>query len=353
MITIDRYGVFMSGPRLGITMGDPAGIGPEIIAKACARLKPRLAEGSLSLLIIGSVTAMRAMESISGRIEREEPSASPNGHFPPVAILEAGPERIPIETGVMSAEGGRLAYLAIEKAVRLAQAGSIAGIVTAPLNKEALNLAGYHYAGHTDMLAELTGACDSVMMLAHGDFRVSHVSTHVALAQVPSKLTGPRLRRVIKLTVEALQGLGIAHPRIAIAALNPHAGEGGIFGREDIDITTPVVASYTSPDFTVVGPVPGDTVFVKLRARQYDAVVAMYHDQGHVPVKLLGFNVDPATGEWKALSGVNVTLGLPIIRTSVDHGTAFDIAGKGIANEDSLVEAIEFAVQMAAAKSKP
>ncbi|WP_411909447.1 4-hydroxythreonine-4-phosphate dehydrogenase PdxA [Mesorhizobium sp. B263B1A] len=353
MITIDRYGVFMSGPRLGITMGDPAGIGPEIIAKACARLKPRLADGSLSLLIIGSATAMRALESISGRIEREEPSASPTGHFPPVAILEAGPERTPIETGVMSAEGGRLAYLAIEKAVRLAQAGSIAGIVTAPLNKEALNLAGYHYAGHTDMLAELTGARDSVMMLAHGDFRVSHVSTHVALAQVPSKLTGPRLRRVIKLTVEALQGLGIAHPRIAIAALNPHAGEGGIFGREDIDITTPVVASYTSPDFTVVGPVPGDTVFVKLRARQYDAVVAMYHDQGHVPVKLLGFNVDPATGEWKALSGVNVTLGLPIIRTSVDHGTAFDIAGKGIANEDSLVEAIEFAVQMAAAKSKP
>ncbi|RUU15657.1 4-hydroxythreonine-4-phosphate dehydrogenase PdxA, partial [Mesorhizobium sp. Primo-B] len=254
---------------------------------------------------------------------------------------------------VLSAEGGRLAYLAIEKAVRLAQAGSIAGIVTAPLNKEALNLAGYHYAGHTDMLAELTGARDSVMMLAHGDFRVSHVSTHVALAQVPSKLTEPRLRRVIQLTVEALRGLGIAHPRIAIAALNPHAGEGGIFGREDIDITTPVVASYTSADFAVFGPVPGDTVFVKLRARQYDAVVAMYHDQGHVPVKLLGFNIDPATGEWKALSGVNVTLGLPIIRTSVDHGTAFDIAGKGIANEDSLVEAIEFAVQMAAAKSNP
>ncbi|WP_245473087.1 PdxA family dehydrogenase, partial [Mesorhizobium sp. M7A.F.Ca.CA.002.05.1.1] len=198
----------MSGPRLGITMGDPAGIGPEIIAKACARLKPRLADGSLSLLIIGSVTAMRAMESISGRIEEEQPSASATGVFPPLAILEAGPERTPIETGVLSAEGGRLAYLAIEKAVRLAQAGSIAGIVTAPLNKEALNLAGYHYAGHTDMLAELTGARDSVMMLAHGDFRVSHVSTHVALAQVPSKLTEPRLRRVIQLTVEALHGLG-------------------------------------------------------------------------------------------------------------------------------------------------
>jgi 4-hydroxythreonine-4-phosphate dehydrogenase len=247
----------------------------------------------------------------------------------------------------MSAEGGRLAYEAINHAVRLASQGRIAGIVTAPLNKEALNLAGYHYSGHTDMLADLTGAPDSVMMLAHGDFRVSHVSTHVALAQVPSKLTEPRLRRVIQLTVEALRRLGIARPRIGVAALNPHAGEGGIFGREDIDITTPVVASYADADFDVFGPVSGDTVFVKLRARQYDAVVAIYHDQGHVPVKLLGFDVDPVTGQWKALSGVNVTLGLPIIRTSVDHGTAFDIAGKGIANEESLVEAIDYAVQLA------
>lgn len=197
------------------------------------------------------------------------------------------------------------------------------------------------------MLADLTGARDSVMMLAHGDFRVSHVTTHVPLAQVPSKLTGPRLRRVIELTVEALRKLGVARPRLAIAALNPHAGEGGIFGREDIEVTAPIVASYAGADFEVAGPVPGDTVFVKLRARQYDAVVAMYHDQGHIPVKLLGFDVDPATGEWKALSGVNVTLGLPIIRTSVDHGTAFDIAGKGVANEDSLIEAIEFAVDLA------
>ncbi|MDQ0393263.1 4-hydroxythreonine-4-phosphate dehydrogenase PdxA [Labrys monachus] len=341
----------MNGTRLAVTMGDPAGIGPEIIAKACARLRPRLESGSLSLLIVGSVAAMRAVEGISGPIPEEIASGAANFSYPPLAILEAGPEREPIRTGVMSAEGGRLAYLAIEKAVGLAKTGAVAGIVTAPLNKEALNLAGYAYSGHTDMLADLTGARDSVMMLAHGDFRVSHVSTHVALAQVPSKLTEPRLRRVIQLTVEALRSLGIARPRLAIAALNPHAGEGGIFGREDIDVTTPVVASYASADFDVYGPVPGDTVFVKLRARQYDAVVAMYHDQGHVPVKLLGFNVDPVTGEWKALSGVNVTLGLPIIRTSVDHGTAFDIAGKGIANEDSLIEAIDFALQLAAART--
>ena len=340
----------MTGLRLAVTMGDPAGIGPEIIAKACARLRPRLESGALSLLIVGSAAAMRGVEAISGPIP-EEGAAGAGSCHPPVAILEAGPEREPIVTGVISAEGGRLAYLAVEKAVALAQAGDVAGIVTAPLNKEALNLAGYAYAGHTEMLADLTGARDSVMMLAHGDFRVSHVSTHVALAKVPSRLTEPRLRRVIELTVEALRRLGIARPRLGIAALNPHAGEGGIFGREDIDVTAPVVASYGSADFDVFGPVPGDTVFVKLRARQYDAVVAMYHDQGHVPVKLLGFNVDPATGEWKALSGVNVTLGLPIIRTSVDHGTAFDIAGKGIANEDSLIEAIDFALQLAATKT--
>jgi 4-hydroxythreonine-4-phosphate dehydrogenase len=153
---------------------------------------------------------------------------------------------------------------------------------------------------------------------------------------------------VLDLTAEALRGLGVAAPRIAVAALNPHAGEGGIFGREDIDVTTPTLAAYARDGVTVEGPVPGDTVFVKMRGGRYDAVVAMYHDQGHVPVKLLGFNVDPETGAWNALNGVNVTLGLPIIRTSVDHGTAFDIAGRGVANADSLVEAIDYALALAA-----
>ena len=336
----------MITPRLAVTMGDPAGIGPEIIAKACARMAPRLDGGEFSLGVIGSVAALRAAEAVTATppIPAVDDLASSRA---PVTILEAGPEREPIRLGVMSAEGGRLAYLAIEKAVRLAQAGTVAAIVTAPLNKEALNLAGYAYSGHTDMLADLTGARDSVMMLAHGEFRVSHVSTHVALADAPSKLTPARLRRVIDLTAEALRLIGIERPRIGIAALNPHAGEGGIFGREDIDVTMPVVASYEGSGIVVTGPVPGDTVFVKLRGRSYDAVVAMYHDQGHVPVKLLGFDVDPETGAWRALSGVNVTLGLPIIRTSVDHGTAFDIAGQGIASEDSLIEAIDFALQFA------
>jgi 4-hydroxythreonine-4-phosphate dehydrogenase len=188
------------------------------------------------------------------------------------------------------------------------------------------------------------------MMLAHGDMRVSHVTTHVALEKVPGLLTPERLRRTIDLTHAALLGLGIARPHIAIAALNPHAGEGGLFGRQDIEITAPVVAECVEGGMRITGPVPGDTVFVKLRARQFDAVVAMYHDQGHIPVKLLGFNVDPVTGKWNSLSGVNITLGLPIIRTSVDHGTAFDIVGQGIANEDSLIEAIEYAERLAASR---
>jgi 4-hydroxythreonine-4-phosphate dehydrogenase len=335
----------MSAPRLAITMGDPAGIGPEIIAKACARLAPRLAAGEMSLLVLGSLAALRAAETVCGTapIPAVSDAACPYAQ----AIFDVGPEREPIRPGALSAEGGRLAFLAVEKAVQLALGCTVAGIVTAPLNKEALNLAGHAYAGHTDMLASLTGARDSVMMLAHGEFRVSHLTTHIPLAQVPARLTPDRLRRVIDLTAETLRTLGIARPRIAVAALNPHAGEGGIFGREDIEVTEPLVASYAGSDVTVTGPVPGDTVFVKLRGRSFDAVIAMYHDQGHIPVKLLGFDVDPQTGEWKALSGVNVTLGLPIIRTSVDHGTAFDIAGRGIANEDSLIEAIDFALQLA------
>jgi 4-hydroxythreonine-4-phosphate dehydrogenase len=335
-------------PRLGITMGDPAGIGPEIIAKACAKLRPRIEAGEFSLLALGSTAALAEAGRNLGLAPI--PVADEDASWPSLAAIEAGPPREPIHPGQLSAEGGRLAFRAIEMGVRLAQAGRTDGIVTAPLNKEALHLAGYHYAGHTELLADLTGVKGSVMMLAHGDMRVSHVTTHIALEDVPKRATPERIRHVIDLTHAALLRLGIAHPRIAVAALNPHAGEGGIFGRQDIDVTAPVIAQCVEDGLDVSGPVPGDTVFVKLRARQYDAVVAMYHDQGHIPVKLLGFHVDPATGSWNALSGVNVTLGLPIIRTSVDHGTAFDIAGKGIASEESLLEAIDYALRLAATR---
>jgi 4-hydroxythreonine-4-phosphate dehydrogenase len=334
--------------RVTITMGDPAGIGPEIILKAADHLHEKIAQGGLALTVIGCKATYQATAASLRLPDRSQPitpeAADP---VPPLAFIDVGEAGPPIAPGIVSAAAGRLAYQAIEIAVRLALAGKVGAICTAPLNKEALNLAGYHFAGHTELLATLTGAKDSVMMLAHGNLRVSHVSTHSALADVARKLTPERLRRVAVLTTAALRALGIAHPRIAVAALNPHAGEGGLFGREDIDISTPTIAALRAEGLDVTGPVPGDTVFVKLRAGQFDAVIAMYHDQGHIPVKLLGFSVDPATGSWNALSGVNITLGLPIVRTSVDHGTAFDIAGQGIASETSLLEAIALATQLA------
>jgi 4-hydroxythreonine-4-phosphate dehydrogenase len=236
--------------------------------------------------------------------------------------------------------------------VRLAMDRAIDAIVTAPINKEALNAAGYAYAGHTEILAELSGSKDSCMLLAHDKLRVSHVTTHVALAEVPGRVTPERLRRVFTLTHQAMVDLGIERPRIGVAALNPHAGEGGLFGREDTLVIAPVIAEFRARGMAFEGPVPGDTVFVKALGGQFDAVVAMYHDQGHVAVKTLGFTMDPASGRMSALSGVNVTLGLPIVRTSVDHGTAFDIAGRGIANPQSMLEAIELALRLVSARSK-
>jgi 4-phospho-D-threonate 3-dehydrogenase / 4-phospho-D-erythronate 3-dehydrogenase len=337
-------------PRpLAITMGDPAGIGPEIIVKAVAELAPRIRSGALRLIVIGSNAALEVARA-RFTPDVEIPAISQDAaEFPPVCGLQAGPEGEPFCPGQLSADGGRFAYQAVERGVRLALDGRIGGIVTAPLNKEALNKAGYHYPGHTEMLAELTGVKGSCMMLAHGNMRVSHVTTHIALEDVPRRATAERLRRVIDLTHDALMRLRLGRTRIAVAALNPHAGEGGLFGRHDIDIAAPVIAQANADGMDVVGPVPGDTVFVKLRAGQYDAVIANYHDQGHIPVKLLGFEIDPETGRWDELSGVNITLGLPIIRTSVDHGTAFDIAGKGIANARSMVEAIAYAERLAEA----
>ena len=338
----------MTHPILAITIGDPAGIGPEICLKAASDLAARLAQNQMSLVLVGDVDVLRATGAALGLPVPEVITESGLAHLKGVAILPTPSPTAPITPGTVSAAAGAQAYLAVEMATRLAMAGKIAAIVTGPLNKEALHLAGYKYAGHTEMLADLTGVRDSVMMLAHGDFRVSHVSTHCALEDVPRRATAARIGRVIDLTEATLRNLGIAKPRIAVAALNPHGGEGGIFGRHDIDVTEPLVADYVARGHAIFGPVPGDTVFVKLRGGAYDAVIAMYHDQGHIPVKLLGFSIDPKTGRWIGLSGVNVTLGLPVIRTSVDHGTAFDIVGRGIADPNSLVEAIDYALQLAA-----
>lgn len=340
----------MTHPVLAITLGDPAGIGPEIALKAVARLQERLAAREFALVIVGDPGALaRAGEVLSLPVPAVVAEAA-IGSLVGAAILSTPVPQREIRWGEISAEGGEQAYQAVAIATRLALAGTIAAIVTAPLNKEALHMAGHDYAGHTEMLADLTGAKGSVMMLAHGPFRVSHVSTHCALEDVPRRATSERISQVLDLTLATLRKLGIEEPRVAVAALNPHAGEGGIFGRHDIDVTEPLVRSYVARGEKVFGPVPGDTVFVKLRGREYDAVVAMYHDQGHIPVKLLGFTVDQETGRWTALNGVNVTLGLPVIRTSVDHGTAFDIAGTGVADETSLVEAIDYALQLATSR---
>jgi len=322
--------------RLAMTMGDPAGIGPEIIAKAAYQMRAEVACGRLEFLVIGSARALAKACAQVG-LARDDL---------PLTMIDVGPVDGEVVTGTISAVGGEWAYRAVKRAAEMVLAGQADAIVTAPLSKEALHMAGHHFEGHTELLAHLTGMRDAVMMLAHGPMRVSHVTTHCALADVAKRLTPVRLRRVFDVTLDALECLGFEKPRLAIAALNPHAGEGGILGKEDDEIIAPIIREYVAKGYDVSGPVPGDTVFIKLRAQQFDAVVAMFHDQGHIPVKLLGFNVNPDTGVWQAISGVNVTLGLPILRTSVDHGTAFDIAGKGVADETNMRTAILQAATM-------
>ncbi|MCZ8105781.1 MAG: 4-hydroxythreonine-4-phosphate dehydrogenase PdxA [Burkholderiales bacterium] len=333
-------------PRIGITLGDPAGIGPEIALKALAELAPRMAAGEFSAVLYGARSAVDAAACLLGSpLTLVDPGAP--AVFPGVSVHDIGGGANTPAPGSVTAEGGRQAYDAVVAAVADAMARQIDAVVTGPLSKEALHLAGQPFAGHTEMLASLTGTSGSVMMLAHGHLRVSHATTHVALADVPRLITQERLARVFGLTVTALKGIGIARPRIAVAGLNPHAGEGGLFGRQDGDVIAPAIAAFGSAEADLSGPHPGDTVFVKAAAGEFDAVVAMYHDQGHIPVKLLGFRVDAASGRWVGLSGVNITLGLPIIRTSVDHGTAADIAGRGIASPQSLVEAVDYALLLA------
>jgi 4-hydroxythreonine-4-phosphate dehydrogenase len=324
-------------------MGDPAGVGPELCLKATARLAARIRARDLDLVTIGTAAAIEeARDRLIAKGLRR--------YAPRPALIEATAAAAPVRPGETSAEAGRQAFRAIETAIGLAMKGEIDAIATAPISKEAINAAGFRYAGHTEILADLTGSKGSVLMLVHDRLRVSHVSAHVPLARAPSLVTAERLTYVIELTHDALRRLGFKKPKLGIAAVNPHAGEGGMFGREDIDVVAPVVERFRARGMNIAGPVPGDTVFVKALGGHFDGVVAMFHDQGHVAVKLLGFKIDRRTGKWVGLSGVNITLGLPIVRTSVDHGTAFDIAGKGIANPQSMIEAIELAVQLSAAR---
>ncbi len=252
--------------------------------------------------------------------------------------------------GAVSAAAGRAAYEYIETAVRLAEARAIAAIVTAPINKEALAAAGVPHAGHTEILAALSGTRDFAMLLMGKDLRVIHVTTHVALRRVPDLVTRDRVLRTIRLARQAMERMGRAQARIAVAGLNPHAGEEGLFGDEEQTSIIPAIEAARAEGAHVVGPLPADTLFSRARGGEVDIVVATYHDQGHIPVKTLGFEYDHASGRWTGLSGVNVTIGLPFLRVSVDHGTAFDRAWKGIANHESMVDAIDVAVAMTAAR---
>ena len=241
---------------------------------------------------------------------------------------------------------GKASFEYVSKVIELAKEGSIDATITGPIHKEAIQQAGYHYAGHTEIYAELTGTKNYAMMLAEGSFRVAHVSTHVSLSEAIQRVKKERVVNVIRLAHEALKKMKIENPRIAVAGLNPHAGENGLFGKEEIEEIIPAIEEAKHSGFAAEGPFPPDTIFPKMKGGQYDLVVCMYHDQGHIPTKLLGFNYDHQSGKWEGLSGVNITLGLPIIRVSVDHGVAFDKGGKGEANAESMMQAIKYGAEL-------
>ncbi len=324
---------------LAVTMGDPAGIGPEILVKALH--DETLAD--CTCIVVGQASVLQQTADRLGiPLEIGERSR--------ITCFDM-PAGCAIEPGRPSADTGELAYRSVIEAVRLAMEGKAGGVVTAPLSKDALNQAGIKFTGHTELLAELTGSPRSVMMYAHHHLHVAFVTTHVALERVPSLITRERVSNVCRLTHEALRSLGIDAPRLGVAGLNPHAGEAGLFGRQEIEIIQPVIAELKAQGMAIEGPFAGDTIFIDMLAGRFDGIVAMYHDQGGAAFKALAFEVDRTTGR-RDVRGVNVTLGLPIIRTSVDHGTAFDIAGQGIASPASLIDAINLAAKLVRASSQ-
>jgi len=335
-------------PIIGITMGDPAGIGPEIAAKAMAnpetykKCKP---------LVVGDASVMEQAIMIAKVNLRLNPITKPSeakfefGILDVVDLKDVDVEKL--QHGKISAMAGKAAFDAVKKVIEFAMADEVDATVTGPLNKEAINLAGYHYTGHTEIYADFTNTKNYSMMLAEGKLRVVHVSTHVSLRQACDNVKKERVYDVIKLAYDTMRDFGIENPRIGVAGLNPHASDGGLFGYEESKEIAPAIDKARSEGMTVDGPVPPDTLYSKALGGQYDIVVAMYHDQGHIPLKLIGFKWNEVEKRWDSVSGVNITLGLPIIRTSVDHGTAFGKAGKGIASEESLINAIDYAVQFA------
>jgi len=303
--------------RLALTVGDPAGIGPEIVLKALS--SPERPPGSW--VVYGPLASL---EERAARFALK-PIAELG-----IPVVDVGGGPFPL--GQVSAEGGRAAAAAVLGAARDALAGRVDAVVTAPLHKESLRVAGHPWPGHTEMLAEAASVSDVAMMFVGGGLRVALLTIHRSLRSVPDAITGPEVERVVRLLHRELPRFGAARRRIAVCGVNPHAGEGGLFGREDQDVVAPAVARLVAGGLEVTGPLPADTAFVRAARGEFDAVVAAYHDQGLVPVKLVAFG-----------RAVNVTLGLPFVRTSVDHGTAFDIAASGTADPGSLLAAMALA----------
>ncbi len=337
----------MRSPILGITMGDPAGVGPEIITRAGAE---PLVSSHCRPLVVGAASPLQEAMRLIGSPLTLHPVTSVAACRWAEGTLEcldlANVDMTTLPRGEVSAAAGRAAHEYILRAFDLAKAGAIDGMVTAPINKEALAAAGLPHTGHTEILAELSNTRDYAMLLMGKELRVIHVTTHVSLRRVPELVTSERVLRTIRLAQQTMEGLGCPRPRIAVCGLNPHAGEDGLFGDEEKTAIVPAINAARADGLDAIGPLPADTLFSRARGGEFDIVVAMYHDQGHITVKTVGYTYDESSRRWTGLSGVNVTVGLPFLRVSVDHGTAFDRAWKGVANAESMVEAIEVAVRM-------
>ena len=338
----------MDRPLIGISVGDPAGIGPEITARALSL--PEIYSLCRPLVVAESEMMKEAIQFSKLILKTYTVSSPKEGlyQFGTIDLLDLkNVDGKSVQHKTISADYGRASFEYVRKVIELAMAKQIDATVTGPISKEAINLAGFHYSGHTEIYADLTQTKDYAMMLAHDQFRVIHVSTHVSLREACERVKKDRVYRVIMLGYDAVKRLGVKNPKIAVAGLNPHAGEEGLFGREEIEEIEPAIQQAQKEGLRIEGPIPPDTVFSKMQGGQYDLVVVMYHDQGHIPTKLIGFKYDDKTKTWGSMSGVNITCGLPIIRVSVDHGTAFGKAGEGRANPESMIQAIKIAAKLA------
>ena len=327
-------------------MGDPAGIGPEIILKTCVH--PEVV-ANCRLVVIGEPWIFEQTNQIvqSPVVIRSIQQVSEAVFDPGVLnVMELGIlEEHSLAFGKICAEYGHVAFEAVRRNIELALTGAVDATVTAPIHKEAINLAGHKYPGHTEIYAHYTGTSKFAMLLAEENFRIVHVSTHVSLRQACDLVKKERVLEAIELAHQACINLGIPDPKIGVAGLNPHAGDGGLFGWEEAEEILPAIMAAQNKGLRVEGPLPPDTLFPKASGGFYDCCVAMYHDQGHIPFKVLGFSWDNQARKMNKVKGVNITLGLPIIRVSVDHGTAMEIAGQNIASGDAMKLSLEYALR--------